>query len=66
MSSKNPDRDIMVNRFALGRATRTERTLRERRGEDPPPVPASLQGRATPEEVQRWTTHKPNKPPGRP
>lgn len=33
--------------------------------ENTPHVPAALKGRATPEEVQRWTTHLPLKPPGR-
>ena len=44
---------------------REERASRERRGGEPPPVPAGLRGKATPEEVQRWTTYKPAKPPGR-
>jgi hypothetical protein len=62
--NRNPERDVMKNRLAFGRAQRLENKLHERRGESPP-VPAALQGRATPEEVQRWTTYLPTKPPGR-
>lgn len=44
---------------------REERASRERRGGEPPPVPAGLKGKASAEEVERWTTYLPAKPPGR-
>lgn len=44
---------------------REERASRERRGGDPPMVPANMKGKASAEEVERWTNYKPAKPPGR-
>jgi hypothetical protein len=44
---------------------REEWQSRARRGDDPPSVPAGLRGKASAEEVERWTTYKPAKPPGR-
>jgi hypothetical protein len=44
---------------------REEWRNRQARGGDPPSVPAGLRGKASPEEVERWTTYLPAKPPGR-
>jgi hypothetical protein len=44
---------------------RREHLDRQARGGDPPSVPAGLRGKASAEEVERWTTYKPAKPPGR-
>jgi hypothetical protein len=46
---------------------REEWQSRMRRGGDPPPLPAALGGKskATPEEIKRWVTYLPGKPPGR-
>jgi hypothetical protein len=58
-------KEIALERLARGREMRIERSARARRGPQPE-VAASLTGKPDPEEVERWTSCLPAKPPGRP
>jgi hypothetical protein len=58
-------KEIALERLARWREMRIERSARARRGPQPE-VAASLTGRPDPEDVARWTSYKPTKPPGRP
>ena len=51
-------------RIAASIEERREHADEARRG-PAPLVEAALAGRPSPEEVQRWTSYKPTKPPGR-
>jgi hypothetical protein len=52
-------------RAAHARQTMVENATEARRGESAPQVPAALAGKPDPAEVERWTSYKPAKPPGR-
>jgi hypothetical protein len=63
-SGRNSGRTNAIRREEAA-AQRQERASEGQRGGPAPSVPASLAGKPSPEDVERWTTYLPAKPPGR-
>lgn len=65
MISMSDNRFWSAGMMQIARETRIANATDARRGEAAPSVPAGLKGKASAEEVERWTTYLPAKPPGR-